>query len=211
MGGWESSSDFFKGTGTFDWTRVEFTFTAPQSGNVTVGARLGFYGSTVTGEAWFDDLDIRPYLQNAAFEDGTETPVSWTEDKWNSENSVMSLENAGRSGKCVSIENTAENDARWIQQIEGLTPGTVYKFSGWIKGNSISDNGASGANICLMGGWESSSDFFKGTGTFDWTRVEFTFTAPQSGNVTVGARLGFYGSTVTGEAWFDDLDIVPVQ
>lgn len=185
--------------------------------SLTVTLNSGSTSSLTSGDVYFtmlrmvDKGSIITGIQNGSFENGTTAPTSWTEDKWVSENSVMSWADVGRSGKCVSIRNTAENDARWIQQIKGLTAGTVYRFSGWIKGDSISNNGSAGANICLMGGFESSASFFNGTGTFDWTRVEFTFTAPQSGCVTVGARLGFYGSTVTGKAWFDDLEIIPVQ
>ncbi len=201
------------------WSENDFSYssTSINTGahtNLTISIQCGNASNLTSGNIYvtmFRLVSLPAGLHNESFEMGTSTPQSWTEDKWNLQNSIMSWENTGRSGKCVSITNTGENDARWIQQIDRLTPGTVYRFSGWVKGESISNNGSTGANICLMGGFESSSEFFSGTGTFDWTKVEFTFTAPSSGSVTVGTRLGFYGSTVTGKAWFDDLEIVPVQ
>jgi hypothetical protein len=44
-------------SGSFDWQLAEFTFTAV-SDTATIGCRLGHFGNTVTGKAWFDDISL---------------------------------------------------------------------------------------------------------------------------------------------------------
>lgn len=115
----------------------------------------------------------------------------------------------GRNGsRCISITNSQENDSRWTRTLSGLIPGATYWLSGWIKGSNIvrEPNRDIGANLCLIGTWEHSPDFLDGT--FDWRQVSFPFTAPPSGVVTVGCRLGYWSNTATGKAFFDDLIVI---
>ncbi|MGA3008192.1 MAG: hypothetical protein ABSE59_09905 [Opitutaceae bacterium] len=47
--------------GTFPWTQEKLTIFAPADGSkVTIGARLGYWDSTDTGKAWFDNIVVAP-------------------------------------------------------------------------------------------------------------------------------------------------------
>lgn len=110
----------------------------------------------------------------------------------------------GHNGtKCVSIDaETYPDDACWTQKISTLTVGHWYLLEGWIKGeNIISHEGSIGANLCLFGTWDHSQ---AGFGTFGWMPVQLMFKA-ESQSVTIGCRLGYWTSVVTGKAWFDDI------
>ena len=62
-----------------------------------------------------------------------------------------------------------------------------------------------GANLSIEGAnWKSQSI----TGTTDWTYVGFIFNSDTRTEINVCARLGYTGSTSTGEAWFDNLYLV---
>lgn len=153
---------------------------------------------TDTGQIVNGYFEIDPFLTN------------WQNDAYISAEAQYKWEPEGvgrGGGRCVSVHNTASNDARWVQTVTGLTPGETYRVTGWIKGENVelSSNAGVGANICIMGGFQSSSTLLKGT--FNWTQVQFSFEAPVSGSVVIGCRLGFYGSLVTGTAFFDDIYI----
>jgi hypothetical protein len=77
-----------------------------------------------------------------------------------------------------------------------------------LKGENVvrEPNRDTGANICLIGTWEHAPDYLDGT--FDWQQASFQFTAPASGTVTVGCRLGYWSNTARGKVWFDDIAIV---
>jgi CubicO group peptidase (beta-lactamase class C family) len=93
--------------------------------------------------------------------------------------------------------------------VYGLASGTTYLVRGYIKGNNVRVvTGTAGANICLTDGSASTKNAVL-TGTFDWKPANFSFVAPQSGMVTIGARLGTAGGTATGSAYFDDITLTP--
>jgi hypothetical protein len=79
--------------------------------------------------------------------------------------------------------------------------------SGWVRGeNIVLEPGRSvGASVCLMGTWDHTSETL--AGTFEWRQVSLRFTAPPSGSVMIGCRLGYWGNLASGKAWFDDLMI----
>jgi hypothetical protein len=80
--------------------------------------------------------------------------------------------------------------------------------TGWIKGDNIvrEPDRNTGANLCLEGTWDHAPDYLDGT--FDWRQASFSFTAPASGKVTIGCRLGYWSNTTRGKVWFDDIEIV---
>jgi hypothetical protein len=169
------------------------------SSNVSQGASINATPNTPSN-----------FLFNGSFELGNGALLyGWTKDPWLPDQTIMTWEAtaSGRNGtRCISIENTGENDVRWWQEISGLTPNNRYTVKGYMKGQSIGGSGITGANFCVMGIVNTNGLI----GTFDWTYQELTFTAPASGKVTIGCRLGMNGSIVTGKAWFDDVTVVAV-
>jgi hypothetical protein len=144
---------------------------------------------------------------NSSFENGSGgLPSSWSGDAWMPGDSNVLFEwtssqrHVGQMGVC--IKNLVPNDSRWLQPVTGLTPGMRYELVGWLKGSAISGGGGF---INIFGTWDRAGL----AGTFDWTKVTLPFVAPDSGELTVACRLGFWGETITGQLWCDDLQIVP--
>lgn len=144
-------------------------------------------------------------LKNPDFESGS---VRWKKDAWKPSGVKFKWKKgAGRNrSKCVRITiDKIPNDAFWKQKVR-LTAGAWYNLYGWIKGENIikQEKGNTGANLCVLGTWEHTDDE-SSLGSFDWRQVVFTFQAAPSGITEVACRLGYWYSTVTGKAWFDDL------
>ncbi len=189
---------------TGDRSALTFTLNSGNAGNLTSG---DLYFTLIR---LVDEGEFGPGLNNGAFENGTgSSPSIWTADPWLPEDAVMNWdEGSGVDGtRCIRITNTGANDSRWTQSISGLVPSAWYVLSGWVKGDSIVnvDNGTIGASLCVMDTWTHSEDGL--TGTFDWQQVSFRFQAPESGEVVIGCRLGYWGNTTTGTARFDNLQL----
>ena len=145
-------------------------------------------------------------LRNVGFEQASGgSPVGWESGAWRPYSNFTWEPNTGRgaSGAVrITTGTAAPNDAWWQQRVE-LTPNTPYNLSGWIKGENI-EGGATGANVGILDTW-THSDSSGSVGTFDWKRVWATFETDASGRASIAARLGFWGSTVSGTVWADDL------
>ncbi len=101
-----------------------------------------------------------------------------------------------------------------VFQSPKLSPGK-YHFSAWVKGDglkgSVGDEGAA----LYMESFSKGGDWLRGeyakplAGTFDWTKVESTFTVrSDAGN----NRLALYlRKGTTGTAWFDDVTLEAVK
>jgi hypothetical protein len=171
---------------------------------------FNIYGDPSTGLFTFTEFKG---LQNGDFEQGVaDTVFYWTPDVWKPAESIMVWEPFGegyQGSRSVSIEHTEENDSRWIQAVSGLLPGMEYRLSGWIKGQDIVNvTGGIGANLCLFGTWEHTPGI---SGTFNWTKVSMTFIAPENGIAVIGCRLGYWGNTTTGKAWFDNISLKSLE
>jgi hypothetical protein len=147
-------------------------------------------------------------VANSSFEEGSDgLPSSWSADAWapGAEAVAFGWSDSQRhiGGRSVSITNLGPNDSRWLQTVTGLTAGKRYRLVGWLKGTAVIGPGA--ANINIFGTWDHAGL----SGTFDWTKVTLPFVAPDSGTVIVACRLGFWGQTITGQMWCDDLQVVP--
>ena len=88
-----------------------------------------------------------------------------------------------------------------------LTPGKNYALCGWLQGKNIMPKAAVGANVSVVGGFIGSQGR---TGTFDWAESCVTF-KPEATAIQVACRLGFYGSTVTGKLWCDDMSLTEIR
>lgn len=115
------------------------------------------------------------------------------------------VDNDAERGVVMRIVNNSENDARFIQTVK-VKGNTVYKFSCYVKTKDVV--GGAGANI----GFEEITDHSESvTETSDWKLIEITGkTDKNQKEITVGVRLGGFGATSTGTAWFDDFKVVEV-
>jgi hypothetical protein len=155
-------------------------------------------------------------LNNGSFENGnfslTSPPSDWTPDVFDP-SATLTWDNsqAHLGSKSVKIEAPTPNDARWISQTVTVQPDTNYLVSGWIKTENVAHSSQSvdaGANLSLFGTWMRSEGLF---GTNDWTYVSFVFNSGSDTQVTIAARLGYWSGTTTGTAWFDDLQLTPID
>jgi hypothetical protein len=154
-------------------------------------------------------------IVNSSFEAGdyapTNHPNGWSTDAWQDTSTFRWDNGISHSGtKSAKIVSSTPNDARWIQTVS-VTPNTKYTLSGWIRTENVAVSPPEqladiGANLSIYGTWEHSADL---RGTNDWTQVSFEFDSGDSGEVIVACRLGYWCSTTTGTAWFDDITLTP--
>jgi hypothetical protein len=204
-----------------DGTQITLTAT-PASGwrflNWSGDAAGGInpYTFTIRGDtaitAVFEEIPgTTEAIENPGFELGSgSTPAYWTADAWHMADAKFGWEaGAGRNGsRAASIENTATNDARWIQPLT-LKPDTYYSVTGWAKGaNIVNQTGSTAANLFELKSLNGSDSK---SGTFDWTLLGMTFKTVADGSAEIWARLGHWGNTVTGKAWFDDFSLIELK
>jgi murein DD-endopeptidase MepM/ murein hydrolase activator NlpD len=169
----------------------------------------------VTSHDAYEHASASAYI-NGSFEDGSYAPdgnpTSWTRDAFLLPDVTMVWDNtqAVQGSKSVKIVADVPNDARWVQTV-AVQPDTDYRLSGWIKTENVahtSETVDAGANLSLYGTWDRTSGLF---GTSDWTYVTLDFNSGSNTQVTIAARLGYWGGTTTGTAWFDDLRLEPLS
>jgi hypothetical protein len=158
------------------------------------------------------NVDSTNLLLNAGFEEGDFSPTG-SPDHWSQNAYIPSAEflwddtQAYEGSRSVKITAETLNDASWVQTVS-IQPNTLYRLSGWIKTENVARPEGRGANLSLLDTWDSSVDLF---GTNDWTYVSLRFNSGEKTEVTIAARLGFYAGMTTGTAWFDDLELAPIQ
>jgi hypothetical protein len=145
-------------------------------------------------------------LANGSFEAGQAgVPQSWSPDAW------VAMPGAFRWPAPIALTGVSsaqldvptDNDVRWVQPVTTLVTGQTYMLCGWLKGEQIAGSGNVGANVSVMGGFVQSEGLL---GTFDWTQRCVSFTA-ETPRVDVACRVGFYGSTNSGQLWCDDFTL----
>ena len=111
--------------------------------------------------------------------------------------------------RSAGISAPVVNDARWEQSLSNLTSGQSYALCGWLRGQDVATTSQApvGANVSIIGGFVRSD---ARSGTFDWAELCVVF-KPETTPVVVGCRIGFFGSTVTGRLWCDDLSLAPLR
>lgn len=153
----------------------------------------------------------RNLIQQPSFEEVSLR--SWSVRSWRNNPSAGGVsETDGRTGRRAGFIQVRDqdDDAALVQTIT-VKPFTQYHLSGWIRTEEvqvIQADGRIGANFSVLGGWEHS-DFL--VGNHGWTRVHLVFYTGARTEITVCARLGFYGSTSVGTAWFDDVKLIQLS
>lgn len=150
-------------------------------------------------------------LENGDFEtlDSRGLPVGWTQDAYRMQEGYTLYtvgENPHSGDHCVSIENVADNDARFAQTV-AVEPESLYRLSGWIRSDGIQDMGR-GANLSIEGVAVFSESIYATNG---WEYIEwYGETGEDQTEVTIFVRLGGYSGETRGKASFDDIQLVKV-
>lgn len=158
---------------------------------------------TQFGAAYADGVNE---VLNSGFEESNSDIAFW--DKWSynssTEVSIITDPEVAYSGNnCVRITNTASNDSR-IRQMVSVKENTLYKISGWIKTENVSEQGK-GAIISVFGMLLSTTEL---KGTNDWTYVElYGRTGPEQTVLDLTAGVGGHGGESSGTAYFDDISV----
>lgn len=149
-------------------------------------------------------------LKNSDFEstENLTQPKHWQLDCWLPGASAGLTQSKVYDGKyALVLQSDFANDCRMIQTVK-VKGNQVYRFSGWVATEGVPE-GQYGANLCVMGEFVRSEGV---NATTDWRPLELVFrTYPGQKEVTLGVRLGFYGSINTGKVYFDGLKLEPVD
>jgi Gpi18-like mannosyltransferase len=156
----------------------------------------------------FASAQSAPSLFNGGFEESIASgPAGWSFEHWRGDGgAVGTLDTAAHDGhRAVLISAATEDDARFVQTVTVL-PSSWYRVSAWIKTEGVPE-GKTGAHLSVMGSMTVAADL---RGTVPWTRVSVAVhTGPDQHELPLAVRLGFYGATTTGRAWFDDVSLEP--
>jgi alpha-N-arabinofuranosidase len=130
----------------------------------------------------------------------------WRSRAWHGkENASWSVETPGRTGKrCLAIRSGEGADAAWTATVT-VRPGTFYRLSGWIRTRDV--RGAVGALLNVQNMQHVRTPRVRGTR--DWKRVSTVFRTGRETELEINCLFGGWGRS-TGQAWYDDVEIVPV-
>ena len=150
-------------------------------------------------------------LTNGDFSDVKgDLPRGWRRDMWLTDTgvSVLTVDEDGYEGNCVTVTNVDENDARFAQAVK-VEPDTLYRVSGMIRAEGC-DEGGYGASLSLENVFVYTDPVYDTGG--EWQYVEmYGRTAPDQTGMTVFARVGGYGTLARGRASFDNLEVVELD
>jgi len=147
-------------------------------------------------------------LRNGSFDNDVLGP--WKLWSWqNNQNAATLATDAPHDGpKCLRLVSKGHEDAHVSQHVE-VKPFSNYLFCGWVRTEGIKiveEGGTLGANLSISSGEHSRSI----ESTSDWQYVVVMFYTVDKREIDVQARIGSSGSTVDGEACFDDLCLIEV-
>ena len=162
---------------------------------ITLAAVLLFSNGSEGGSEYFFD-----------FEEGREgfSGDGYTEGA----SEFIRSENGGVEGSaCLAVINNEENDARFYKEFT-LKKGKYYKLETDVKVENVSAANF-GANISVLE--SSDSGYSTINGGDGWTHLENYVYSSETKAYKVCLRLGYYGSTVTGTAYFDNVKITELS
>ena len=161
------------------------------------------------GSAESSDANL---VSNPSFE--KTAPPSRLPAGWNGPVSVYSVDTSERHSGSAALKFVNDDPKRYAlcAQRMALRPGRKYRFSVWAKTQDLKGP-ESGATICLewkdrAGKWLGGSYPSGIKGTRDWTRVEEIVRVPKE--AASFHLLCYVRKGMTGTAWFDDVQLVPV-
>ncbi|MCR4882951.1 MAG: phospholipid carrier-dependent glycosyltransferase [Clostridiales bacterium] len=137
-------------------------------------------------------------------------PEGWYTESWFTAEgyTVYDRVEGMENGTAASIHNLGSNDARFAQTVS-VEPESLYKLSGYICAEGISDAGW-GANLSIEGLYVYTDGLFDTNG--DWQYVTmYGETGEDQYEVTVFVRLGGYSGESDGFAAFDNIRLERVD
>lgn len=165
----------------------------------------------VVASAQTDNLVLNPGFDQI---NSSNLPVDWTLDMWDTTDGIsrLSVDADGYEGACVKVENIAENDARFAQEIS-VEPGSLYEITAMVKAEGIAADETGekiGANLSIKDTLSYSKSAYDTNG--QWTKLTlYGQTGADQTTITLLLRVGGYSSTNTGTAWFDSVSATKID
>ena len=159
-------------------------------------------------------MEMSELIENGSFEDvdSRGNASGWQMKSYRSQEGLTQMfitNERARSGEnSAFIENINMNDTRFVYNAK-VKPSSLYRLSAyvWIEHMEMEGNGA---NLGLEDIYSSSEGLFTTVG--QWEKITwYGETGPGQKKVSVGVRLGGYGSESVGKVYFDDVSLVEVE
>ena len=135
----------------------------------------------------------------------------WMADAWDpgAELTTHALADEGYGDDTsLYVENRSANDARYVQTI-WVEPDTIYRISCYVKAEGCGEE-ATGATLSIQDTFVYSDSVYDTNGQWQYLEM-YGETGPDQTELTLMARIGGYGSTNVGRAWFDHFEMVAVD
>lgn len=149
--------------------------------------------------------------ENLIFNPEVDGLSGWTADAWDpgAELTTHALADEGYDDDTsLYVENHSANDARYIQTI-WVEPDTIYRISCYVKAEGCGED-ATGATLSIEDTFVYSDSVYDTGGQWQYLEM-YGETGPDQTELTLMARVGGYGSTNVGRAWFDHFEMVAVD
>jgi len=146
-------------------------------------------------------------IQNGDFENALTN--GWESGSYAPSANIALTEEKAQSGrKSLCLRATTEPNDVWVTQKVAVKPSTFYQYTAQVAAENVTE-GKVGATIGIMGTWNYAGNI---AGTRGWTPCTMNFrTYSTQKDVLLHVRLGYWGNTVTGKAWFDNVDLVELK
>jgi alpha-N-arabinofuranosidase len=149
-------------------------------------------------------------LKNPGFEAGSD---DWELTVYGAKPVVAKDSEIFHQGKCSLRVAAAELSDTALAQEVRLTPGQLYRLSGWVRTRGLDPHGAPVHGTLQVQNPAGRSVIAGGTnhgGDTDWTEVVIYFEAPAGGLTRICLFFVGFGKG-TGTVWFDDLKLETVD
>ena len=150
-------------------------------------------------------------LRNGDFAAGAgDTPEGWRRESWVDlpTTRFLWIKPAGGEPGMVSVQNDADNMARWVQDVH-LKPGWYYVGAQVETIGLGTDESKTGAMVSLTGLGVVGRDL---TGSNDWTTSSFYLKVGAGGaDVPIALGIGFAARYDQGQALFRGASVVPID
>ncbi len=144
-------------------------------------------------------------------------PAQWYFKAWkNLPNNAFATgehRHAGQQSVRLAATEATPNDLCFWINVD-VEPDSWYLLSGWIKTDNVQiteKTNGTGATLALGSSTERGLATESIIGSNDWQYRTLVFHSGQQQSIVVAARLGYFGSTVTGTAYYDDLCLVRID
>jgi hypothetical protein len=159
-----------------------------------------------------DGCQLQNLLSNPGFETGTTMPDNWTTFPPSPPGVTYEWDDSvfASGARSVSVESTSSGFGMW-RQVVPVSPGTVYRLSGYVKGENVEPPGHCNLQVVFRdagGGILEWVDLSSHSGTISWIYDfphEVNVRAPANA-ATAEVNLYLQGQ---GRAWFDDIFFGP--